>query len=82
MIHRRHGKFRASYSPSREAHSFKRLGARNFVNQVQINVDEGRLSFLLMYYVIVPYLLEKGLRGHEVTLASTSPDQQSGLRGQ
>ncbi len=62
MIQRRHGQFRPSHLTAGQTQAFERLGAGDFVNQVQIDVQERLLPRLGMHHVCIPDFFEHRAR--------------------
>ncbi len=66
MIHHRESKIRAANFAALPAQAGKRLRRGAFVNQMPVNIQQGRFALLFIHQVAIPDLLVKGSCGHRV----------------
>ena len=64
MVGHRQGQFRAAHLAAIGTQAFEGLGAGHFMHQVAVDIEDGRLSRLLIHQMRVPDLVVQRL-GHE-----------------
>src|SRR5690606_3024595 len=64
VVHGCKGEVRPPHPASGQAQAFKGLGGSHLVEEVEVDVEKGRLARLLHHHVGFPHLVEEGLSRH------------------